>query len=364
MNLEIDRSLFSGALAVMAAVADRKNTMPILSHVLLRVDKGRLTLAATDFATTVTRELECTSDGPGLVAINAQRLHDVIGSLSVDEVKISQTEAGHVEITAGRSKVQLTALRGEDYPKLPAQPSGFKALDRTLFLGLLERVVYAVCSDETRAGLSGVHYECDGKRVIAMASDGHRLALAETDAGALPKVKAALIPKSSVLALKRALEDVDAPEIVFTADHLMVRGPGMSFAAKLLGADFPRSAYDIVTKARPCSVTVSVAALEDAIARANTIAGAEKSPHLDLSWGDGRLRLATESDSGSFEDEIDAQSDGAGATAVRPKYLAEAISRVTDAEATISISERLDAIKVRGTDPVYTALVMPLGDRQ
>ena len=152
-----------------------------------------LTVAATDLNLTVTSEIPCEVTGDGGLTVAARHLHDIIKSLPGDRLTLRRADNNYAEISAGKVNYKVVGLADRDFPKLPNHREvKFHKVDAAPLRDLINKTFFSISTDETRAHLNGVLFECDGagdKAVARMVStDGHRLSKCERVLAGGPKL--------------------------------------------------------------------------------------------------------------------------------------------------------------------------------
>src|SRR5260221_6510176 len=186
MKLTIERAALLRALAHVQSVVERRNTIPILSNVMIRAEKGRLALSATDMDLEIVEVVQAQIAGEGATTAPAHTLYDIVRKLREGaqvEMQMSGDKAA-MTLRSGRSTFTLACLPPEDYPLMAGGelPHNF-SLSATELRTLIDRTRFAISTEETRYYLNGIYLhvtKADEVPVIrAVATDGHRLARME-----------------------------------------------------------------------------------------------------------------------------------------------------------------------------------------
>src|SRR6266403_3781943 len=215
MKLTIERAALLRALAHVQSVVERRNTIPILSNVMIRAEEGRLALSATDMDLEIVEVVEAQVTGEGATTAPAHTLYDIVRKLREGaqiEMQMSGDKAA-MTLRSGRSTFTLACLPPEDYPLMASGelPHNF-SLSATELRTLIDRTRFAISTAETRYYLNGIYLhatKADEVPVIrAVATDGHRLARMEMvlpeGAAGMPGI---IIPRKTVLELRKLVEE-------------------------------------------------------------------------------------------------------------------------------------------------------------
>ena len=217
MKLTIERAVLLKALGHVQAVVERRNTIPILSNVLIQAKGDHARLTATDLDMEIVEEAEARVEREGQATAPAHTLYEIARKLP-EGADVSLEIGGddpRLFLSAGRSKFHLPSLPPGDFPVMPAEDLAVNfSLPAEDLARLIDKTRFAVSTEETRYYLNGIHMhpaEREGRKVLrAVATDGHRLALAEADQpGNAADMPAVIIPRKPIGELRRLLEDLD-----------------------------------------------------------------------------------------------------------------------------------------------------------
>ena len=367
MKLTIERAALLKALGHVQSVVERRNTIPILSNVLMEVDDGRLSLTATDMDLTVVEQVAAEIADGGSTTAPAHTLYDIVRKLPEGaQVELSTNgEGGQMRLSSGRSAFSLATLPKEDFP------SGGSAdfpLDFSLGAGelknLIDRTRFAISTEETRYYLNGIYLhgaESDSTPMLrAVATDGHRLARFEMPlpdgAKGMPGV---IVPRKTVSELHRLIEDSDEPVAVSLSEtKIRFAMSSMELTSKLIDGTFPD--YErVIPSGNDKIMSVDRRAFSAAVDRVSTIS-TEKSRAVKLSLADSSLTLsATSPESGSAVEEIEV-SYGSDHMEIgfNARYLLDIAQQIEGERAEFALSDAASPTVVRDTDDASALYVL------
>lgn len=294
MKFSMERAALLAALGHVQNVVERRNTIPILSNVLMSANDGVVNFTATDLDIEVTEAAEGNVSAPGDVTAPAHTLYDIARKLpDGSEVSLMIGADGRLEVDAGRSHFTLPLLPPGDFPKMTADgfthnfTLGAKDLAR-----LIDKTKFAISTEETRYYLNGIYFHAAEGKLRTVATDGHRLALAEMPlpAGAenLPGI---IIPRKTVTELRRLIDGSDG-EIALSVSEAKIRFTVGSavLTSKLIDGTFPD--YDrVIPKGNDKELVIDNKVFASAVDRVATIS-AEKSRSIKLTLDGDTLTLA------------------------------------------------------------------------
>lgn len=257
MKFSAPRETVLKPLQAVIGVVERRQTMPILSNVLLVVKDGVLSVTATDLEVELVAEAAVDSAESGEITVPGRKLHDIFRALP-DGAKAEVSLSGdRMTVKAGRSRFTLSTLRAGDFPTIEdvaAQQT--LEIDAAALHQLVEKTHFSMAQQDVRYYLNGLLLETEGQRLRAVATDGHRLALAEV---ALDKPAARseqlIVPRKGVLELNRLLGGDGKVELVLGSSHIRARVDSMRLTSKLIDGRFPD--YGRVIPAEPPNVLIA-----------------------------------------------------------------------------------------------------------
>jgi DNA polymerase-3 subunit beta len=242
MRFNLSREAFLKPLQQVVNVVERRQTLPVLSNLLVQVENGQLSVKGTDLEVELTARTSVEGGEDGEVTIPARKLFDIVRALP-DGSTISLNYSGDkATIQAGKSRYTLATLPAKDFPENDqlAIIERIKVPEAAL-KELIERTAFAMAQQDVRYYLNGLLFDLKGKTLRCVSTDGHRLALCETELSeAVENRKQIIMPRKGVLELQRLLEDGDGEiELEVGNNHLRVSRSDVTFSTKLIEGKFP-----------------------------------------------------------------------------------------------------------------------------
>ena len=315
MKLTIERGDLLGALSHVQNVVERRNTIPILSNILLTAKDGMLTLTATDLDIEAVDSAPANISKDGAITAPAGTLFDVVRKLpgGADVELALDPENGRLSIRSGRSQFALPTLPASDFQTMGSDDGATSfEVDAADLRRLIDKTRFAISTEETRYYLNGVYLHAaetpeGGKVLRCVATDGHRLALAETPAPkGSEKLEGVIVPRKAVTEARRLIDTASDPVTLEVSDNkIVVRSGNAVLTAKLIDGSFPDYAR-VIPKGNDKKLTIDNKAFEAAVDRVSTVS-AERSRSVKMSMEDGRLVLAvSHAETGQGQEEIEA----------------------------------------------------------
>jgi DNA polymerase III subunit beta len=243
MKATIERATLLKSLGHVQSVVERRNTIPILSNVLMEArEDGSLRLMATDLDLQVDETVAANVSQPGATTVSAHTFFDIVRKLPEgSQVELSAAE-GKMQVIAGRSRFNLSTLPRDDFPVIAEGelPTRFELPAATL-RQIIEKTRFAISSEETRYYLMGIFFHTVDDQLRAAATDGHRLArvtVARPDgAEEMPDV---IVPRKAVQELYKLLEELEGTVEISLSPTKIRFGLGTAIlTSKLIDGTFP-----------------------------------------------------------------------------------------------------------------------------
>ncbi len=302
------------ALQSVAGIVERRHTLPILANVLLRKNGPQLEFTTSDLEIQVRTTAELGGDAGSLaITVGARKLIDILRALPSDQTVTLSASGSKLTLTGGKSRFTLQTLPADDFPLVNEAVDfgpAFAVPQKTL-KALINQVHFAMAVHDIRYYLNGILFIAEGATLTLVATDGHRLALAQATLDHEVPKQEVILPRKTVLELQRLLKDEDtAIEMRFAANQAKFAFSGMEFVTKLVEGKFPD--YNrVIPKNHRNHVTLGRVPLLSCLQRA-AILTSEKFKGVRLNIEPGLLRIASsnaEQEEAKEELEIDYDGD-------------------------------------------------------
>ena len=252
MKLTAAREDFLAPLQSVIGVVERRQTMPVLANVLLSARDNRLSITGTDLEVELVATRQVSVQQPGDITIPGRKLLDIFKALPDKTSVTLSTEGERVSIRGGRSRFTLSTLPATDFPvieEINAQQT--LNLEQGEFRRLIDKTHFSMAQQDVRYYLNGLLMETDGKFLRAVATDGHRLAIAEMELKDQGKnaQHQVIVPRKGVLELQRILGTDGSIELAIGTNHVRAQIGEIRFTSKLIDGRFPE--YGRVIPAHP-----------------------------------------------------------------------------------------------------------------
>jgi DNA polymerase-3 subunit beta len=331
--LKTAQEKFLAALQAVAGIVERRHTLPILANVLIRKTGPEIEFTTSDLEIQVRTSAELGGDtGNFATTVGARKLIDILRSMPADQTVTLSAAQNKLTLQGGKSRFTLQTLPSDDFP-LVQEAADFGpmfSVPQKALKGLINQVHFAMAVHDIRYYLNGILFVAEGKNLTLVATDGHRLALAQATLDVdIPKQEV-ILPRKTVLELQRLLKDEDTPlEMRFAGNQAKFVFSGMEFVSKLVEGKFPD--YNrVIPKNHKNHVTLGRAPLLASLQRA-AILTSEKFKGVRVNIEPGTLRIASsnaEQEEAKEELEIDYGGD-AIEIGFNVTYLIDALSNMS-----------------------------------
>ena len=315
MRVTLERANLLKSLNHVHRVVERRNTIPILSNVLLRAEGSSLQMTATDLDLEVNEAAPAQVEQAGATTVPAHLLYDIVRKLpdGAEVMLATEPDGATMSVVTGRSQFRLQCLPESDFPQLAAGDFGHTfRLESTALKRLIEATQFAISTEETRYYLNGIYLhtaERDSDIVLrAVATDGHRLARVEMAApDGAEAIAGIIIPRKTVGEVQKLVDDPDLVVTVEVSDSKIRLTIGsVVLTSKLIDGTFP-DYQRVIPSGNDRDMTMDRKSFTDAVDRVSTVSS-ERGRAVKLALSDGQLTLTVNNpDSGSATEELPAE---------------------------------------------------------
>ncbi len=367
MKINGNREQILQAFSAVAPVAPTRSPMPILQSVKLDVSESGVTLLATDTEVSIRHAVSGVEvSAPGAALLPVQRFGSILRE-SNDEVLSIESDGTKTLIRGERSRFNLPAENPTGFPSVADfdAPAYYEAPAR-LLKELIRRTIFATETESSRYALGGVKLEWADGVLIALGTDGRRLAKMEGPVQAVGEPNAlgdaTIVPARALTMIDRAVSDDDAEvQFAIRQNELLVRSPRVVINARLLEGRFPRWREVLPQRSDSAKIDLLVGPFLAAVRQA-MIVNTQESRGVDFTFGGGNVMLnANVQEAGDSHVELPIGYDGPDINIrLDPRYLADFL-KVLDPERTFTLDVKdSEAAALATTDDGYSYVLMPL----
>ncbi len=368
MKFSIARDTLIKPLNLVAGVVERRQTLPILSNVLIALEGSKLSLTGTDLEVELVGRLDLETPGvDGDVTVPARKLVDICKSLPEGSNIEFSVEGGKATVKAGRSRFTLSTLPAADFPAVEANAGDISLeMEQALVKQLIDGTAFAMAQQDVRYYLNGLYFEVLGGRLRVVATDGHRLALATAPQRVEATDLGVIIPRKGVLELSRLLEGTAPIALSIGTNHIRATTEQFTFTSKLVDGKFPD--YERVIPKNPDKLVVGDRAeLKQAFTR-TAILSNEKYRGVRLRLSQNSLDITANNPEQEQAEEVVAVEYGGAEMEIgfNVSYLLDVLSVLSQAQVRLCLSDEASSALLEHAqqpsdqEPERLYVVMPM----
>ncbi|MBD2836941.1 DNA polymerase III subunit beta [Pseudomonas sp. JM0905a] len=365
MHFTIQREALLKPLQLVAGVVERRQTLPVLSNVLLVVEGQQLSLTGTDLEVELVGRVALEEPAePGEITVPARKLMDICKSLPGDALIDIRVDEQKLLIKAGRSRFTLSTLPANDFPTVEEGPGSLNfSLVQSKLRRLIERTSFAMAQQDVRYYLNGMLLEVNAGILRAVATDGHRLAMCAMQAGIEGVDRhQVIVPRKGILELARLLTEQDGEvRIVLGQHHIRATTGEFTFTSKLVDGKFPD--YErVLPRGGDKLVVGDRQALREAFSR-TAILSNEKYRGIRLTLASGLLKIqANNPEQEEAEEEVAVEYGGSNLEiGFNVSYLLDVLGVMSTEQVRLILSDANSSALVQEADNDDSSyVVMPM----
>ena len=366
MHFVISREALLKPLQLVSGVVERRQTLPVLSNVLLVLNNDELSLTGTDLEVElVGRTRVATANTHGAVTVPARKLLDICKSLSDDAMVEVSLDEKKLLVKSGRSRFTLVTLPSSEFPNVEEEPDTFSLTLPQKKLGeLIDSTSFAMAQQDVRYYLNGMLFEVSPDYLRVVSTDGHRLAMETLESkNDIASVQQLILPRKGVMELARLLEDEGDITLVFGQNHIRAAVADFTFTSKLVDGKFPD--YNRVLPQGGNKVILGdCQALKQGFSRASILSN-EKYRGVRVVLTNGELRIFANNPEQEEAEEVvavDYQGDELE-MGFNVSYLIDVLSTLRSRQAKITLLDANNSALIESgdeSDAIYVVMPMRL----
>jgi len=370
MQFTIEKEVFLKGLARVQGIVEKRNTIPILSNVLIEAGEDEIRLTATDLEVGMQASFPANIKKSGKITVSAKKLYEIIKELPEGEVSFLAKDNCWIEIRCGKALFNIVGLAADEYPYFPqAGQEKFIELPGNIMKELLEKTSFSMSTDESKYNLNGIYFqtlEIDGKIYLRLvATDGHRLAMvqSEIEKSEIEELKNGVIfPKKGIFELKKIAEEGDGNlQIGFLDNNAMIKKDKTVVIMRLVDGEFPD--YNrVIPQQSEYKATLHSDTFYHALRRM-AILSSEKSRGVKLVMNKGQLEISSSNPElgdarEDFEIDYSGQEISVGFNA---RYLLDIIQAQDEDKVVLQVRDNMSpGLITPAENKDYLAVVMPM----
>jgi DNA polymerase-3 subunit beta len=365
MHFSCEKELIVKEIAVAQEIISSRNTLSILSNVLLENRDNLLAIKATDLKVSFQTQIAVETKSSGTVTVFCDKFLGILRSLPEGEVEVELQSDGMLYIRPVFQKIdfKLKSIPSDKYPELKEiGEESFFEFPQAEFLDMIAKTLFAVSSDETRYFMNGVYFEKTDDKLVMVATDGRRLSyIAKSAEAKVGDFKGVIIPPKILHLIRKLCAGEGNLSLAISENSLFVRFGQLRIASNLIDAQFPNY-QRVIPKSQEHRLTVSRDSLQAALRRVSLLVE-EKSRRVQISVEPGNLEVSSsEGEIGMAKEQMPCEYDGPAMTiAANYGYLLEPLKETSEQTVALEFTEADKAITMKPVpEKDYFHIIMPM----
>jgi len=365
MHFIISKDSLLKPLTMVSGAIERKHTLPILSNVLIEVSLDSVKFTGTDME--VELVASATPDNviqAGAITIPAKKLFDICRSLPGDAEIELKVDGHSAVVKSGKSRFSLSTLPASDYPNLEEWQSDDQIeIARHTLRALIERINFSMANQDVRYYLNGMSFELETDIIRTVATDGHRLALAQQPVvNGVKQQKQVIVPRKAVLEILRLVEDDNEPlQIHLGNNHIRIIDKQFVFTSKLVDGRFP-DYRRVLPQGGDKTIVADKNMLKDVFQRVSILSNEKfKGVRLNLSQGELLVSANNPEQEQAEETAMVDYNGGDLEIGFNVSYIIDVLNNINTDTVKIMLADANSSALIEGyDDPSSLYVVMPM----
>lgn len=370
MHFTVEKEVFLKALGRVQGIVEKRNTIPILSNVLIEGSDGEIHLTATDLEVGMKASYPATIKTPGKITVSAKKIHEIIKELPEKEISFISKENCWIEIRCGKSVFNIVGLSADEFPYFPKpEEEQFITLQSSVIREMIEKTFFSISTDETKYNLNGIYFkttEENDQRILKMvATDGHRLAMIQREIknNQIDHLqKGVIFPRKGIYELKKIADESDTEiQLGFMDNNAVIKKDKTVVVMRLVDGEFPD--YNrVIPKNNDLTVRIVQDLFLHALRRMS-ILSSEKSRGVKIMLKNGLMEVSSSNpELGDAREDMEVDYEGPEVTiGFNARYLIDILQAQGGEQVLLQIKDNLSPGLLRTVgDDNYLAVVMPM----
>ncbi|MBP6941694.1 MAG: DNA polymerase III subunit beta [Syntrophorhabdaceae bacterium] len=359
MNIIIDKNKIFGPVSKIVSITEKRSLMPILSNILFEFGKEGTTIFSTDLEVSAIAYVDCSVDKEKKIVVHGRKFLEVMRELEGGDVQLS-IEENQLTIKQKRTEIVMSLQDPEEFPETKEirGKEEFK-IDGKTFLDMIEKVGFAVSTDETRYILTGMYMQGVDGELVMVGTDGFRMALCRRKIKEMKGFKGVTIPKRSVIEAERIIEEEDEVKISIEEKYVQFSTEKLKIITRVIEGNFP-DYENVLPSDNPKTVRIEKESFHRGLKRASAIIG--RSEPIKITFSDKKMEIEAESDIGRAKEDLEIEYEGERTSmSFNVRFILDVVTHITGEKLIMTAPTAYGAVLFRGEqEEDYKNVVMPI----
>lgn len=359
MNIIIEKGLLIAPLMKLVNITERRSIMPILSNILIDFQKGRIDIFSTDLELSAIGHVEYAGEIEKKIVVHGRKFLEILKEMDSEAIELDLQE-NTMTLRQKQTIFVLSLQDPEEFPEVREITGSEEfSVPGSVFLEMLDKVDFAISSDETRYVLTGMYVIGSDGQISVVGTDGFRMALFQRNVEGVSAFRGTIIPKKSIVEVGRMVGEDDTVKFVVGEKHIQFSTPSVTVVSRLLEGSFP-DYENVIPKNNGNILTIEKAKLMKGLRKVSTIIS--RSEPIKVTFAEGMMEVETESDIGRAKEVIEAHYEGEKLTMnFNIKFLMDVANHIDGDTVIVKAPSSYGAVLFIGeNDERYKNIVMPI----
>lgn len=378
MELTFERDELWEAMQIAGNVAASRNTLPILSNVLIKAVNNHIQLAATDLEVGIKSTVQGEIAEAGSITVPAKKLVDIVRELpsttssgELAKVKLNVLANDRVEINCENAKFKIVGLTDEEFPPLPDIGEDFFVMNSNILRSMIQKTAFAVSTEETRHFLNGVYLNVTSDFIKMVATDGRRLAVAtQNQPHSVEKDIGVILPTKAVSNILRTFTDNEDIKIALLENQIAFATQGITLISRLIEGEYPDfQAVMAPVLTNEIELTANTEQLLSVIRRVSLLAN-PKTPSVKVDCSGNEITIsASTPELGEAQEQMEVTNSGGNVEiAFNARFIMEVLRNIESENVILKLRDSLSPVLVMPSKESeedddkqdYVCIIMPM----
>jgi len=359
MNIIIEKGLLLAPLTKLVSITERRSIMPILSNILIGFSRGEIEIYSTDLELSAISRVPYQGDMERKIVLHGRKFFEILKEMDAEAIDL---DIGDSAMTMKQKQAEfvLSLQDSDEFPEVKEITGAEEfSLSGAAFLEMIDKVGFAISSDETRYVLTGMYLKGAEGVLSAVGTDGFRMALYQREVEGMKGFPGIIIPKRSIVEIGRMIEEGDQVRLVAGEKHVQFGTPSVTVISRLLEGNFP-DYENVVPKNNTNVLTIDKVKFLKGLRKVATIIS--KAEPIKMTLSEGVMEIETESEIGRAKEALDVDYHGENLSMnFNIRFLMDAAGHIEGEDIVVRAPSTYGAVLFEGEkEDRYKNIVMPI----
>ena len=363
MKLVFQKEELLRSINIALRAVPSHTTMPVLECIMINAIGSRIRFTTNDTELGIETIVPGIIEEEGSAAVQAKLFSEIVRRLPQENVVLETKENGVVNITSGKSKMQMVSLDGSDFLYLPViEKEDFVTISQFSLKEVIRQTIFSIAPNDNNPILTGMLFEITGDRFKVVSLDGHRISIRSMQLKESYSDKKVIVPGKTLTEISKILnEDTDdLIHMYFTANHIVFEMTGTTVVSRLIEGEY-FNIRNMITKDFNTKIKVNRKDFLSSIDRSSLFVRENDKKPIIFDIEDGFMRLSIESTFGAMDEEIDIDKEGKDlAIGFNPKFLSDALRVIDDETVSVYFINQKAPCFIKNEEEDYMYIILPV----